>query len=57
MLASRVIDSKMTVIVSPNDVVDQWAKSIVEIFADSKVITEKRAFYAKYDTKKYQYLV
>lgn len=57
MLASRVIDSKMTVIVCPNDVVDQWAKSIVEIFADSKVITEKRAFYAKYDTKKYQYLV
>jgi superfamily II DNA or RNA helicase len=56
VLASRVIDSKMTVIVCPNDVVDQWAKNIVEIFADSKVITGKRAFYAKYDTK-YQYLV
>jgi N12 class adenine-specific DNA methylase len=57
VLAGRVIDSKMTVIVCPNDVVDQWAKNIVEIFPDSKVKTGKEAFYAKYDENKHQYLV
>jgi N12 class adenine-specific DNA methylase len=57
VLAGRVIDSKMTVIVCPNDVVDQWAKNIVEIFPDSKVNTGKEAFYAKYDENKHQYLV
>ena len=57
VLASRVIDSKMTVIVCPNDVVNQWAKNIVEIFTDSKLITGKEAFYAKYDNNRYQYLV
>jgi superfamily II DNA or RNA helicase len=57
VLASRVIDSKMTVIVCPNDVVEQWAKSIIEIFPDSKVITGKETFYAKYDENRHQYLV
>jgi hypothetical protein len=57
VLSSRVIDSKMTVIVCPNDVINQWAKSIVEIFPDSNVITGKEAFYAKYDETKSQYLV
>jgi superfamily II DNA or RNA helicase len=47
----------MTVIVCPNDVVNQWAKNIVEIFADSKVIKGKEAFYTKYDNNKYHYLV
>ena len=41
----------------PNDVVNQWAKHIVEIFSDSKVITGKQAFYPKYDNNRYQYLV
>jgi len=44
VLASRVIDSKMTVIVCPNDVVNQWEKNILEIFPDSKVITGKKHF-------------
>jgi len=57
VLASRVIDGKMTVIVCPNDVVDQWAKNIIEIFADSKVKTGKEAFYAKYDENGHQYVV
>ena len=57
VLASRVIGSKMTVIVCPNDVVNQWAKHIVEIFPDSKVITGKEAFNAKYDKSRNQYLV
>jgi superfamily II DNA or RNA helicase len=38
-------------------IVDQWVKNIVEIFTNSKVITGKKAFYAKYDNNKYQYLV
>jgi superfamily II DNA or RNA helicase len=57
ILSSRIIDSKMTAIVCPNDVVNQWARSIVEIFPDSKIITGKEAFYAKYDENKYQHLV
>ena len=61
ILASRVIDSKMTLVVCPNDVVDQWATekrvSITAIFPDSKVITGKPAFDAKYDENKHQYLV
>ena len=42
ILASRVIDSKMTVIVCPNDVVDQWQESILEVFPNSNVVTGKR---------------
>jgi superfamily II DNA or RNA helicase len=61
ILASRVIDSKMTLVVCPNDVVDQWATnkkvSIPEIFPDSKVIIGKKSFYAKYDKNQHQYLV
>ncbi|MGC2383122.1 MAG: integrase repeat-containing protein, partial [Nitrososphaeraceae archaeon] len=57
ILASRVIDSKMTLIVCPNDVVDQWSEDITEVFPDSKVITGKTAFYTIYDKEKHQYLV
>ena len=57
VLASRVTDSKMTAIVCPNDVVDQWQKSILEIFPDSNVITGKEAFYVKYDENEHKYLV
>jgi N12 class adenine-specific DNA methylase len=57
VLASRTIDSKMTVIICPNDVIYQWERSIKEIFPDSEVITGKEAFYTKYDDDKYQYLV
>jgi SNF2-related domain/Phage-integrase repeat unit len=57
VLASRVIDSKMTLIVCPNDVVGQWQKNILEIFPDSIVTTGKEAFYQKYDENKHQYLV
>ena len=49
VFASRVIDSKMTLIVCPNDIVDQWKKNIDEILSNSKVITGKDAFYVKYD--------
>jgi hypothetical protein len=53
VLASRIIDSKMTLIVCPNDVVGQWEKSILEIFPDSQVLTGKEAFYQKHDDKQY----
>jgi superfamily II DNA or RNA helicase len=57
ILASRIIDSKMTVIVCPNDVVKQWKDKIIEAFPDSSIITGKPAFYAKRDESKHQYLV
>ena len=48
----------MTLIICPNDVVNQWGKNIGnEIFPNSKVITGKEAFYAKYNKNEYQYLV
>ena len=57
ILASRVIDSKMTLIVCPNDVVSQWANRIVEAFPDSTVKTGKEAFHAKYNQEMHTYLV
>ena len=57
ILASRIIDSKMTVIVCPNDVVDQWRRNILEIFPNSEVITGKESFFTTYSEKYYQYLV
>jgi hypothetical protein len=61
ILASRVIGSKMTLVVCPNDVVEQWATaegiSITAIFPDSKVITGKPAFDAKYEEDVHQYLI
>ena len=55
--ASRIIESKMTVIVCPNDVVDQWRRNILEVFPDSQVITGKESFFTTYSEKDYQYLV
>lgn len=57
ILASRVIASKMTVVVCPNDVVDQWRRSILEVFPDSQVTTGKDSFFATYSKNDYQYLV
>ena len=57
VLASRVIKSKMTIVICPNDVVDQWTRNILEIFPDSTVTTGKEAFNSKYDESRFQYLV
>jgi Phage-integrase repeat unit len=58
ILASRVIGSKMTVVVCPNDLVNQWRERIIEAFPDSYVITDRdKAFNAKYDGSRHQYLV
>ena len=57
ILASRILKSKMSLVICPNDVVDLWEKVTMEIFPDSTVITRKDVFSAKYDDEKYQYLV
>ena len=57
ILASRVINSKLTLIVCPNDVVEHWTKNILEIFPNSKIITGNEVFDAKYDEDSFQYLV
>jgi superfamily II DNA or RNA helicase len=57
ILASRVIESRFTVIVCPNDVVEQWKSNILDTFPNSKVITGKDAFYIEYSKKEYQYAV
>ncbi|HEY4681515.1 MAG TPA: integrase repeat-containing protein [Nitrosarchaeum sp.] len=57
ILSSRVIDSKLTLVVCPNDVVSHWEKQIMEIFPDSEVITGKDAFFAKRQQDKHLYAV
>ena len=57
ILASRTINSKLTLIVCPNDVVEHWTKNILEIFPNSKIITGNEVFDAKYDADSFQYLV
>jgi superfamily II DNA or RNA helicase len=47
----------MTVIVCPNDVVDQWRDRIIEAFRNSMVTTGKEAFNVKRDESRYQYLI
>jgi superfamily II DNA or RNA helicase len=57
ILSSRVIDSKVTLIISPNDVVSLWKKNAEQIFSDSHVTTHKNVFSAKRDESKFQYWV
>ncbi|MFL2644783.1 MAG: zinc-ribbon domain-containing protein [Dehalococcoidia bacterium] len=40
ILASRVVDSSLTVILCPNAVVEMWSKEILEIYPDSQVRTK-----------------
>lgn len=57
ILASRVIDSKVTLIICPNDVVFHWKKNADEIFSDSAITTGKDVFSAKSDESRHQYWV
>ena len=65
VLASRIMDCKVTLVVCPNDVVEQWGGNpdknkngdIKDIFPDSIVYTKEDVFTAKLGTKKHQYLV
>ena len=52
ILASRIIDSKMTVIVCPNDIVSQWENEVKRTFSNSYTFTGKKAFYTLRDPKK-----
>ena len=57
ILASRIIDSKMTVIVCPNDIVSQWENEVKRMFSNSYTFTGKKAFYTLRDPRKYQYII
>lgn len=65
VLASRIMDCHVTLVVCPNDVVEQWGGDpdkgkngdIKDIFPDSVVYTKDDVFTAKLDSKKSQYLV
>ena len=57
ILASRVMDAKVTLIISPNDVVSHWKKNAEEIFSDSHTVTHSEVFSANRDEAKFQYWV
>jgi len=65
VLASRIMNCNVTLVVCPNDVVEQWGGNpekgkngdIKNIFPDSLVYTKDEVFTAKFDSKKFQYLV
>jgi superfamily II DNA or RNA helicase len=68
ILASRIVNSKFTVIVCPNDIVGQWEATIKKVFPDSLVYTSadpidleggisRKAFSIKRKESKYQYVV
>ena len=73
LLASRLIDSKLTLILCPNHIVKQWIKNIHATFGDEFATTipalvkhgegfmlagkKRDAFFAEYDKAKHQYLV
>jgi hypothetical protein len=50
-------NNKMSVVLCPNDIVDQWTENIIGVFPDSHVIKGKEAFHIKRDKHKKQYLV
>ena len=50
-------NSKLTVIICPNDVVEQWKRNIKEIFSNSYPISGKNAFYTLRDDNKFQYII
>ena len=57
LIASRTIDSKLTLIVCPNDVVNGWVDYIKNSLNNSEIITGKDVFDAKHNDLKFQYLV
>lgn len=57
VLASRVTDSKLTLIVCPNEVVDYWQRRILEIFPDSRTILGKESFFIKREENIHQYAI
>ena len=56
LIASRTIDSKLTLIVCPNDVVQGWSDYIKNSLKNSEIILREKVFDAT-NTDKFQYLV
>tara|TARA_Y100001936_G_scaffold209062_1_gene214892 strand:+ start:386 stop:3127 length:2742 start_codon:yes stop_codon:yes gene_type:complete len=65
VLASRIMDCKVTLVICPNDVVEQWGGNstknkngdIKDIFPNSVVYTKDDVFTAQLDSEKHQYLI
>jgi len=57
LLAGRLLNSKMTLIICPNSVVEQWRDVIKAIFSSYEIHTKNNAFSAIYDKNKFQYLI
>jgi superfamily II DNA or RNA helicase len=57
LIASRTIESKLTLIVCPNDVVPGWVDYIKNSLNNSEIITGNDVFDAEHDGEKFQYLV
>ena len=57
IIASRVIDSKNTLVVCPNDVVEHWRTEIKSAYPDSVVKVKNDVFDSKFDSSQHQYLV
>jgi hypothetical protein len=56
VLASRVIDSKVTVICCPNNVVENWKDNISKIYPDS-IFIYKTTVVKNYDANKHLYII
>ena len=57
VIASRVIKSKMTLVICPNDVRRTWKDTIMSTYPNSAITEGLDAFHADYDESKHQYLV
>jgi superfamily II DNA or RNA helicase len=57
LIASRTIDSKLTLILCPLDTIQNWRDYIENSFSESKIIFGKSAFNVKRNEEKFQYLV
>ncbi len=57
ILASRMIESKMTIIVCPNDIVIQWKDEVERTFPNSNTFIGKKAFSTLRDPRKNQYII
>ena len=57
ILASKVINSKNTLIICPNNVVPTWEDEINATYPDSVIKSKDKVFESKYDSTKTQYLI
>lgn len=57
ILASRVIDARLSVICCPNNVVDTWERELNKVYPDSVVWTKKLPVVSLPTNKKHHYLI